>query len=187
MTLCASDSNAIEPTWSNPQDCNKEATVLKTIQIFTDNNMLTFGDGEDYISIPMTQGILTDCGIFSNYDINTRIIWFLNNNSDAIYFMRKNKITARELIQAIMQEINRLQPPMKSQEANIEIKKINEEKPFIVVYKSKPIKGIQLELIGKNPNYNFKANEEHHSNITQNISKFAEAMRKTGFSRTELR
>ena len=182
MTLCPSNSNAAEPTWSNPQDCNKELTVLKTIQVFTDNNMLTFGDGEDYISIPMRQG-----GILPNYDINTRIIWFLYNNSDAIYFMKKNKITARELIQAIIQEINRLQPSMKSQEANTEIKKINEEKPFIVVYKSKPIKGIQLELIGKNPNYNFKANEEHHSNITQNITKFTEAMSKTGFSITELR
>ena len=30
-----------------------------------------------------------------------------------------------------------------------------EEKPFMIIYKSKPIRGITLELWGRNPKYNW--------------------------------
>lgn len=33
---------------------------------------------------------------------------------------------------------------------------VSHEKPFKIIYKSKPIKGIILELYGKNPNYNWE-------------------------------
>lgn len=37
------------------------------------------------------------------------------------------------------------------------LKPKKEEEPFIVVYRSKPIRGTVLELIGSNPNYNWEA------------------------------
>lgn len=37
------------------------------------------------------------------------------------------------------------------------LKPKKEEEPFIVVYKSKPIRGVVLELMSLNPNYNWEA------------------------------
>lgn len=36
------------------------------------------------------------------------------------------------------------------------VSQTKKEEPFIIVFKSKPIKGIILELWGKNPNYNWE-------------------------------
>lgn len=56
------------------------------------------------------------------------------------------------------------------------------QEPYIVTYRSKPIKGIVLELWSVNPNY--KTEKEI---LEENIRKFGDAMRKTGWGITEER
>ena len=51
------------------------------------------------------------------------------------------------------------------------------EKPYIVTYKSKPIKGIVLELWSINPNY--KTETEL---FLESLKKFANAMNESGIS-----
>ena len=47
---------------------------------------------------------------------------------------------------------------------NIAYDKPKEVEPFIIVYKSRPIQGIVLELWGKNPEYNWEVESECPSN-----------------------
>ena len=47
---------------------------------------------------------------------------------------------------------------------NIAYDKPKEIEPFIIVYKSRPIQGIVLELWGKNPEYNWEVESECPSN-----------------------
>ena len=46
---------------------------------------------------------------------------------------------------------------------NIAYDKPKEIEPFIIVYKSRPIQGIVLELWGKNPEYNWEADMKENS------------------------
>lgn len=46
----------------------------------------------------------------------------------------------------------------------------DKKEPFIVIYRSKPIKGIRLELIGKNPKY-----KEESEIVKKNLEKLAKA------------
>ena len=52
---------------------------------------------------------------------------------------------------------------------NIAYDKPKEAEPFIIVYKSRPIQGIVLELWGKNPEYNWEADmkENPEKNINE--------------------
>lgn len=66
----------------------------------------------------------------------------------------------QELYYNNLNNLNILSPAEKRKKVinkiNAENMFLNKEEPFIVIYKSKPIQGIVLELIGKNPKYNWE-------------------------------
>ena len=65
----------------------------------------------------------------------------------------------RDIFEQIKQVAHELSPYRNCSDNSLQTKNIVYDKPkegpFIIIYKSKPIRGITLELWGKNPKYNW--------------------------------